>query len=81
MAMTETAWRRASREFASRLVLVKVEAGRLGLWRTMHALDKGTQAVGWEIARIEDGRQVAPWRKRPAKVRVGRKRWTPRSSR
>lgn len=37
-------------EFATELVRIKHRAGQLGLFRTMHALDKATQAVGWELA-------------------------------
>jgi hypothetical protein len=34
--------------FVAELVALKNEAGRLGLWKTMHALDEATTAVGWE---------------------------------
>lgn len=37
-------------EFASALMLMKVRAGQLGFWKTMHALEPATQAIGWEIA-------------------------------
>jgi hypothetical protein len=38
------------RDFAVELVQIKAKAGSLGLFRTMHALDKATNAVGWELA-------------------------------
>lgn len=44
--------RKSRREFLLELVTTKNRAGELGLWKTMHALDKGTQAVGWEMAEI-----------------------------
>lgn len=37
-------------EFASALMLMKHRAGQLGLFKTMHALEPATQAVGWELA-------------------------------
>lgn len=37
-------------EFASALMLMKVRAGQLGFYKTMHALEPATQAIGWEIA-------------------------------
>lgn len=37
-------------KFAVELTAMKVRAGELGLFRTMHGLDHATQAVGWEIA-------------------------------
>lgn len=38
------------RDFALELVKIKHKAGVLGLIKTMHALEAGVQAVGWEIA-------------------------------
>lgn len=49
------------KQFAADLMLMKVTAGQLGLFKTMHAIEPATQAVGWEIAeRIEknDGKAV-----------------------
>ena len=43
------------RSLTERLVLLKDEAGRLGLFRTMHALDHATRAVGWERAELGQG--------------------------
>ena len=37
-------------EFILRLVNMKAEADRIGLHATARALDKATQAVGWEVA-------------------------------
>lgn len=39
-----------TRELIIRMVEVKNEAGRLGLYRTMHAMDEATRVVGWEVA-------------------------------
>jgi hypothetical protein len=39
------------KDFASRLSLLKNEAGRLGLFETMQKLDVPLQAVGFEIER------------------------------
>ena len=44
------------REFASDVALMKNRAARLGLWKTMHSLEPATQAVGWEIAEILEGK-------------------------
>lgn len=46
------------RGFASRLAGMKAEAGALGLYRTLHALDNATSTVGWEITDLETGKQV-----------------------
>lgn len=43
---------RQRREFAVELVRIKDKAGRLGLYVTMQALDKATNAVGYEIEYI-----------------------------
>jgi len=44
-------------DFTRRLVLMKAEAGRLKLWRTMHALDEATFQLGYEVQdRIGDDR-------------------------
>ena len=43
MDMTE------KREFANEVVILKHRAGVLGLFKTMHALEQGVTAVGWEI--------------------------------
>ena len=40
---------------------MKDEAARLGLWRTMHAMDHATRETGYEQADIELGKQVGPW--------------------
>lgn len=57
-------------EFASALALMKVRAMQLGLFKTMHAIDHGTKAVGWELAeKIEAEQGLA------AKDRAFRKRW------
>lgn len=43
--------------FAETLVRAKAEAGELGLYRTMRALDGATQEVGWELASLRDPEQ------------------------
>lgn len=49
--MTTTPIAQLSRdEFASALMLMKHRAGQLGLFKTMHAIEPATQAVGWELA-------------------------------
>jgi len=37
-------------EFASRLALMQVEAGRLGLYVTMHKIHEAIKQVGYEMA-------------------------------
>ena len=37
-------------QFTIKVVQLKHEAGVLGLYKTMHALEAGVTAVGWEIA-------------------------------
>lgn len=44
-------------DFINRLVAIKEEAGRLGFYRTMHALDGALQQIGWEVASHRDPSQ------------------------
>ena len=60
--MTQRQWRERTRDFTERLVSMKDEAARLGLWRTMHAMDHATRETGYEQADIELGKQVGPWK-------------------
>ena len=53
---TEAQQRQAERDFITDLVLLKARAGRLGLWKTMHALEEATQFVGWEVADAHQAR-------------------------
>lgn len=46
---------KANRDFVNRLVEMKAEAGRLKLWRTMHALDEATFQVGYELQTRQGG--------------------------
>lgn len=55
-------WHELVRDFTSRLVSLKAEAGRLGLYRTMHEMDHATHMTGYEQADIISGKQVAPWK-------------------
>jgi len=54
------AWRRQADDFSYRLVRMKEEAFRLGLYRTGHAMDVATRKVGWELADILTGKQFLP---------------------
>lgn len=57
-------------EIASALMLIKHRAGQLGLFKTMHALEPATKAVGYELAEyIEATQHLA------AKDKALRKRW------
>ncbi len=42
------------KDFVIRLVQMKYEAGVLGLWKTMHALEEPVTAVGWELAEQQE---------------------------
>lgn len=44
--------RKAIDDFISRLALMKEEAGRLGLYQTMQALEIPVTKVGYELAEI-----------------------------
>ena len=50
--MTKTQIRNGRFNFTLELVAAKNRAAELGLWKTMHALDKATQAIGWERAEL-----------------------------
>ena len=56
----------ALREFCSEVALLKFRAGNLGLYKTMHALEAGVTAVGYEIAEQIEKNQKP---KRTPKVR------------
>jgi len=45
-------------ELAKDIILLKFKAGQLGLFKTMHALEPATQAVGWEMAEILKGERA-----------------------
>ncbi len=40
----------AKKVLCNELALLKYRAGHLGLYKTMHALNAATDAVGWEVA-------------------------------
>ncbi len=47
-------------EISSALMLLKHRCGELGLFKTMHALEPATQAVGYELAEhIESKTQIS----------------------
>lgn len=47
-------------EFARALMMIKHRAGQLGFYKTMHAIEAATQAIGWEMAeQIETRTKVA----------------------
>ena len=48
---------KGSHELARDITLVKARAGQLGLFKTMHALEPATQAIGWEMAEILEGKR------------------------
>jgi hypothetical protein len=50
-----------AKQFASDLMLMKYRAMELGLFKTAHALEPGTRAVGWEIAEIMDNKHPTKW--------------------
>ena len=56
--MTTAEWRLDVRNFTTARVTIKNEAGRPGLWRTMHALDGATRVIGYEQADIIMGKQA-----------------------
>lgn len=67
-------------EFASALMLMKVRAGQLGLWKTMHALEPATQAVGYEMAeQIEAATHIGA-KEEAARRERRRKDFAPRAS-
>lgn len=47
---TEAISKIEAHEFAGALMLMKLRAGQLGFFKTMHALEPATQAIGWEMA-------------------------------
>ncbi len=49
---------------ASSLNYLKAEAGRLGLLKTMHAMDEGTKALGYEVAEMRERYDNSGRRKR-----------------
>ena len=59
-AMTKGTLRKPKQvqDFITKLCLMKAEAGKLGLFRTMHDLEKPQQTVGWEVADIMAGKQT-----------------------
>lgn len=46
----ERRFREDSQVLVVDLLKLKDRAAKLGLWRTFHAIDGATTAVGWEIA-------------------------------
>ena len=50
MIRPRTLGRFRAMEFTTALVRMKDRSGRLGLWKTMHAIDEATKVAGWEIA-------------------------------
>lgn len=49
---------RARREFLIRLAQMKHEAGELGMWKTVQALDNTTRVAGFELADLLTGAQA-----------------------
>lgn len=48
--MIEAEFRTRTRSLIEQLALAKIEAGNLGLWGTVAAIDKATTKIGWEVA-------------------------------
>jgi phage gp36-like protein len=48
--ISETDIRKRSAALILAILSAKSEAGQLGLWKTMHALDDASSAIGWEVA-------------------------------
>lgn len=48
----------SARPFIVRLLSLKDEAARLGLYRTMHELEAATVIVGWEVADHMKGKRI-----------------------
>lgn len=44
-------------DLALEIVQLKARAMRMGMYKTAHALEPATQAVGWEMAEILDGKR------------------------
>lgn len=41
------------KDMAARVMLMKSEAAKLALYKTMHALEEVSRVIGWEIASLE----------------------------
>lgn len=72
--MTKTQIRQGRIDLCLELVVIKNRAGQLGMFKTMHALDHATQAVGWERAELMENpaiefRGLKPRRKSPTSRR------------
>jgi hypothetical protein len=57
-------WLAKVKDFTTRLVLMKAEAGRLGLLKTMHSMDRATNTTDWEQADILSGALPEPWKRK-----------------
>ncbi len=44
------------KDLASDLMLMKARAAELGMWKTMHAIEPATKAVGYELADMLAGK-------------------------
>jgi hypothetical protein len=63
-------------EIASAVMLLKHRCGQLGMFKTMHALEPATKAVGWELAEQIEAKQGLA-----KKDAAYRRRWHETSSR
>lgn len=66
-------------EFAGALMLMKVRAGELGLWKTMHAIEPATQVVGYEMAEQIEAATHVGMEEKAARRERRRKDFAPRS--
>lgn len=46
-----------AQQLAIDIINLKARAGEIGLYKTMHALEPATQAIGWEMAEILEGKR------------------------
>ncbi len=44
------------KNLASELMRMKARAAELGMWKTMHAIEPATKAVGYELAEMLEGK-------------------------
>ncbi len=58
-------WREKTNDVVLKLISLKDELARMGLYRTMHKLDLATKEIGWELSDIITGKQeTGPYPKR-----------------
>lgn len=53
--MDETEFKERAQALILALTNAKVEAGQIGLWKTMHAIEEPVTVVGYEVAEVLEG--------------------------